>query len=75
MNNMIGSRQSWNNVDALMHAGLMGRAAIPKPELLNISESELFFYAFQICPLLYLLNSSENLDFIGLVRDLDTPAP
>ena len=72
---MIGSKKAWNNVDGLMSAGLMGKNAIPGPELLQLSESELFFYAFQICPLLYLLYQAENPGFIDLVRELDNPAP
>ena len=71
---MIGDRHSWNNIEDLMNAELMGKSAIASPELQKISESELYFYAFQICPLLYLLYSSENLGSIDLVRDLASPA-
>ena len=69
---MIGDRHSWNNIEDLMNAELMGKSAIASPELQKISESELFFYAFQICPLLYLLYNSENSGPIDLIRDLDS---
>ena len=69
---MIGDRHSWNNIEDLMNAELMGKSAIASPELQKISESELYFYAFQICPLLYLLYHSENSGPIDLIRDLDS---
>lgn len=68
---MIGSKKSWDNIDILLNAGLMGKTAIPRIDLLNLSDSELYFYAFQMCPLLYLLYDSENSFITDLIHDMN----